>query len=139
MPAVTPSPSRRRARPLVRPHGARTARRGVSIVEMIVAIVVLVIGIIGLASTAAMVARQMGGGTQQTIAATVAQARFETLAAASCTALLAAPSGTATGRGVTERWRVVAGANGTLAIYDTLSYVTNRGTRTVGYASMRSC
>lgn len=123
----------------MRRKAAGRGRRGVSIVEMMVAIVVLVIGIIGLAATAAMVARQMGGATAQTIAATAAQARFERLASASCAALLAAPRGTASARGVTERWVVVAAPNGTLEMHDTLTYATNRGPRTVGYSSMRSC
>ena len=115
------------------------SRRGVSIVEMIVAIVVLAIGILGLASTAAMVARQMTGGSLRTVTATVAQARFERLNAVSCAALTAAPTGTATGRGVTERWVAVAAGNGTMFLFDTLTYTTSRGTRTVGFASMRSC
>ena len=122
-----------------RRSAARRARRGVSVVEMIVAIVVLAIGIIGLAGTAAMVARQMGGGAQLTIAATAAQARFERLTSVSCATLLASPTGTATARGVTERWSVVTGANRTLFLYDTLRYATNRGPRTVSYATMRSC
>jgi len=125
----------------VRPRAARAAgaRRGVSIVEMIVAIVVLVIGVIGLAATASMVARQMGGGAQLTVTATLAQARFERLTSASCAALLATPTGTATSRGIDERWRVVASANNTLELLDSLTYRTPRGSRTVGYQSLRAC
>ena len=123
-----------------RPRGtAPRARRGVTVVEMVVAIVVLAIGIIGLAGTAAMVARQMTGGAQQTVAATVAQARFERLASVTCASLLASPTGTATGRGITEQWRVENGTNRTLRMYVSLSYPTNRGSRTVNYATMRAC
>jgi Tfp pilus assembly protein PilV len=122
-----------------RRRGVTRARRGVSIVEMLVAIVVLAIGILGLASTAAMVARQMTGGALRTVTATTAQARFERLNSVSCASLTATPAGTASGRGVTERWRAVAGSYGTMFLYDTLTYTTSRGTRTVGYASMRNC
>ena len=127
---------RRRRGATARP---RALRRGVTIVEMVVAIVVLAIGIIGLAGTAAMVARQMTGGAQQTVAATVAQTRFERLASVSCAALIATPSGTSTFRGITESWTVIAGSNGTLRLDVTLSYPTSRGPRSVSYASMRAC
>lgn len=122
-----------------RRRGVTRARRGVSIVEMIVAIVVLAIGILGLASTAAMVARQMTGGTLRTVTATAAQSRFERLNSVSCASLVATPTGTASGRGISERWRAISANNGTMFLFDTLTYTTSRGTRTVAYASMRSC
>ena len=128
----------------LRPRGPRRAtspspRRGVTVVEMVVAIVVLAIGILGLAGTAAMVARQMTGGAQQTVAAVAAQARFERLASVSCAALLASPTGTATARGIREDWQVSAGNFGTLVMAVTLTYSTSRGQRTVAYTTMRSC
>ena len=126
-------------RPRRRRGIARRPRRGVSIVEMVVAIVVLAIGIIGLASTAAMVARQMTGGAQQTLAATVAQTRLERLASVTCASLIASPAGTATFRGITESWQVTPGTNGTLSLFVAISYPTTRGQRSQSYSTMRAC
>ena len=50
-----------------RRHGG--ARRGFTLIEMIIAIIVMSIGIMGLAGTATYVATQMGGGAAQTVAA----------------------------------------------------------------------
>ena len=133
---------RRRSATASRPRGRhprRHARRGVSIVELLVAIVVLVVGVIGLAATASMVVRQMGGGAQLTVTASVAQARFERLTAAACPTLLATPAGSGTTRGVVERWRVADAGNGTLEMIDSLTYPTARGPRTVAYQSLRAC
>lgn len=72
-----------------------------------VAIMIMTTGLLALASTAAVVVRQMGGAQQLTLAATVAQARFERIRArGDCNAL---PSAVATGTatapgGVTETW-----------------------------------
>jgi prepilin-type N-terminal cleavage/methylation domain-containing protein len=57
--ATTPAPPRR-------------ARHGFTVIEMIIAIMVMSIGIMGLAGTARYVAMQMGNGSTQTVAATLA-------------------------------------------------------------------
>lgn len=122
-----------------RGRSAGPRRPGASIVEMLVAIVILAIGVLGLAATASMVVRHMGSGARLGAAATLAQARFERLSAAACEALLAAPSGEAVARGVREQWRVAAAANGTLELFDSLTYDTPRGPRAVAYRSLRAC
>lgn len=121
--------------------GGRTpaGRAGFSLVELLVAIVILVIGIVGLTATAATVARQMGSGAQLTVAASVAQSRFELLTSRSCAALLAAPTGTATTRGIAESWSAAPTANNTMLLVDVLTYTTRRGPRSTTYQSMRAC
>jgi prepilin-type N-terminal cleavage/methylation domain-containing protein len=122
-------------------RGDRTpaGRAGFSLVELLVAIVILVIGILGLTAAAAIVTRQMGSGVQQTVAASVAQSRFELLTSRSCAALRAAPTGSATTRGVRERWRAAPAANNTMLLVDALTFTTLRGSRTTTYQSMRAC
>ena len=80
-----------------------TARQGFTLVDLIVAIVILSIGVLGLASTAAVVTPQIGGGAQQTRAATVAQTRFEELRSMPCAAYGGLPfTGTASANGFRE-------------------------------------
>ncbi|MGQ0714203.1 MAG: type IV pilus modification PilV family protein [Gemmatimonadaceae bacterium] len=82
---------------------AATRRSGFTIMELIVAIVILSIGILGLAASSGIVMRMIGGGTHQTVAASVAQTRFETLRALSCGRIT---SGSASNRNVQEVWSV---------------------------------
>ena len=88
--------ARRTARP-------RRARRGFTLIEMIIAIIVMSIGIMGLAGTASFVATQMGGGNAQTIAAAMVSKVSDSLAARRCSSLV---SGNQTKRGVRIAWEV---------------------------------
>ena len=74
-------------------------RAGFTVIEVIVAILVLTIGVLALAGTAAVVTKQMATGNRQTVASTIAQARFDSLASVGCTQLAAAG---ATNTGVVE-------------------------------------
>ena len=99
------------------PNGATprpSDRGGFTIIEVIVAILILSIGVLALAGTAAVVTKQMASGTRQTVASTIAQARFDSLASVQC-ANLAAGGATTTGTNtrrngqVTETWTVTDG------------------------------
>jgi type IV pilus assembly protein PilV len=89
-------------------------RAGFTIVEVIVAILILTIGVLALAATAAVVTKQMARGNRQTVASTIAQARFDSLTSVDCTKLAAAGA-TNTGtveyrKGqVSETWAVTDG------------------------------
>ena len=120
-------------------------RRGFTLVELIVAIVILSVGVLGLASTAAVVTRQIGGGAQQSRAAAVAQARFESLRGMSCVDYGGLPfAGGDDADGFREAWSVVAfaGANGTspaVTLVDSVYFAAN-GKETVRvFRSMRTC
>ena len=92
-------------------HPKRRVRRGVTLVEILVAIIMVVVAFGGAMGTAGAVARQMGGGSRQTIAATLAQARLDSLASLSCAQLTNGLTGTSTTRGVKEVWTVTDGRN----------------------------
>ena len=98
-------------------------RRGFTIVELIVAILILTVGVIGLTSTAAVVTKQLGRGNLQTIAATRAQSRFDSLTSVSCQNLASAgtQTGTVSSRGVTEKW-VITDGNDIKTIEDTVRF-----------------
>ena len=106
---------------------AAPARAGFTLVELIVAILILTVGILGLAGTSAVITRQMGGGSRTTVASTIAQSRFDSLASVTCTTLASGgtTSGTTSARGVTEAWNVVDG-NDVKIVTDTVRIIGRR-------------
>jgi type IV pilus assembly protein PilV len=126
--------NQRRHRPAGR-AGAR-ARRGLTLIEMIIAIIVMSIGIMGLAGTASYVAIQMGGGNVQTIAAGMATKVADSLSARRCSALV---DGTQTSRGVTVTWRI-ADSSRTKWVDESVQYRPKRGpVKTVSYVVVVQC
>lgn len=88
------------------------ARRGVTLVEMLVAMTLITFAAIGILTVSGSVAGGMGNGMRHTIAAGVAQARLDSLTSLACSSLEGgAGSGAATTRGVEESWTVVDGRN----------------------------
>ena len=114
----------------------RSPRLGFTLLELMVAVMIMTVGVLGLASTAAVVLRLMGGGAQQTLAANVAQSRFEWLRARQC-ALIA--NGYATVRGVQEQWTVATIDATTFDVVDTVRYTTRAGRATQAYRSAVRC
>ena len=114
-------------------HGRRT---GFTLVELIVAMLMLTIGLLGLAGVGAVVLKQMRGGTYQTIAASIAQSRFEQFEGDPCSSIA---SGTATVRGMTEKWTAAAVGLRAKTIRDTVTFVGTRGTRKVGIHTVVAC
>jgi prepilin-type N-terminal cleavage/methylation domain-containing protein len=109
--AQHPSPARlRRAR----------ARAGFTLIEMMVAVVILTVGLLGLASTSAVVTRQTGGNTTQTLAAQVIANRLEKLRSLSCAQIPAVDSQTT--RRISEKWVRGATVNRVLFVVDTVKY-----------------
>ena len=119
---------RRRRRP-------RRARHGFTVIEMIIAIMVMSIGIMGLAGTARYVAMQMGNGSTQTVAATVATKVADSLSARRCSAIV---GGTQTKRGVTITW-TVADSSRTKWVTEQVQYKTKSGPKTLNYLTVIQC
>lgn len=89
-----------------------TTRRGMTLFEVLIAVIMLAVAVGGLLGSSASVARQMGGGNTQTVAASLAQARLDSLTSLSCAQLEAgASSGSTLQRGVRESWTVTDGRN----------------------------
>lgn len=112
-------------------------RRGVTVVELIVAIVLLTIGMLGLASVSVAVLSQMGLSSQQAVATSLAASRFEQFEGKPCASITA---GNATTRGVYERWTVAnVGTRGKL-ITDSLTFSGMRGAqKRMGMSTVVSC
>jgi hypothetical protein len=92
---------------------ARRERRGLTIVEVVVAILLLSVGLLSLAGLAAGTSKAIRGGGTQVVAAAVAQSRFDSLSSVPCDDLAknATTSGSSTTRGVRETWAVTDGRN----------------------------
>jgi prepilin-type N-terminal cleavage/methylation domain-containing protein len=96
----------------IRTHRSRSARRGVTLVEMLVAIVMITFAALGLMGVSGNIAETAGDGMRHTVAAGVAQARLDSLTSLSCASLAGgAATGASTNRGVVEKWSVVDGRN----------------------------
>ena len=78
---------------------------GFTLLEVLVALTLLGAGVLGLSASATLVSRMIGDGSRLTLAATIATARLERLRALPCAN---ATSGSATTRGIDERWSVTA-------------------------------
>ncbi|GAC1655389.1 MAG: hypothetical protein NVS4B3_20080 [Gemmatimonadaceae bacterium] len=127
--------SRRRARPQLT---RGSARAGMTLVELTVAILIFAVGVLGLVSTAGMVTRQLGEGGSATRAATVAQTRFETIAARSCPTLTSGWTTTTTNT-ITETWGVSDSTNNIKVLRDTVRYNTPRGSRLYAFQTLMPC
>ncbi len=90
------------------PRSARTApasgRAGFTLIEIMVSVMLFVVGVLAICGSSSVVMTMIGGSQRRTIAAVVAESRFERLRAVPCTAHA---SGSATTRGVREVWTTV--------------------------------
>jgi len=121
-----------------RTAGGPAPRRGFTLIELMIAIVMLTVGILGLASTSAVIVKQMGLSSSQTVAAQIAQSRFDGFASVDCTTL--APTATqrdsATTRFVKEVWRIQDG-NDIKTVFDTITFKGRN--RPLAYTSIIPC
>jgi type IV pilus modification protein PilV len=94
---MSPHNVRRRAR-IVR-------RAGFTMVELLVAMMIFSVGVLGMVASAGAIMNMIGSSQSRTVAASIAESRFERLRATSCAAQV---GGTATTRGLKETWTVDA-------------------------------
>jgi type IV pilus assembly protein PilV len=130
------------ARPRARRAPAQ-GRAGFSLVEVMMTIMLLAIGLLALAGLAGTALRTTRNGGAQALAAAAAQSRFDSLASVPCASIVGTGSrgtrsGTASSRGITERWgaRDTLGGN-MLSLVDTLTVPGRQGA--LVYVTMRAC
>ncbi len=100
-----------RSRETPPPFVRTAARRGVSMVEVLVSVVMIAVALAGIMGSTGAVARSMGGGMWMTVAASLAQTRLDSLASLSCTQLVGGLTGTTSTRGISQTWGVTDGRN----------------------------
>lgn len=93
------------------PLVARPARRGFTVVEVLVALVVVAVGLLGVAGASATALRASSAAIRERAAVTRARTRLAMLEAAGCAG--AADGARAIAIGLEDRWSVGAAVNGT--------------------------
>ena len=98
-------------RRLQRPRARLSARKGMTIIEVIVAMMILTFGLLGMAGFSITLTKQFKASGKQETAALMVQSRIDSVASISCQALAPSgpQSGTATVLGVTEKWTITDG------------------------------
>jgi prepilin-type N-terminal cleavage/methylation domain len=99
-----------------------TTRRGVTLIELLVAMLLLSIGVLGLAASSASLSREIVWNADRYRASSLARARIETLAASRCQS---ARGSDRAGSVITDWVATVSGVN--LAIDQTVTRVDSRG------------
>ena len=108
-------------------HGRRrrvtSARKGLTIIEVIVAMIVLTFGLLGMAGFSITMTKQYKSSGKQETAALMVQSRIDSISSIRCQLL--APSGPQTGTavrlGVTEKWTIADG-NDIKTLTDTVTF-----------------
>lgn len=113
----------------------RRSRGGYTIIEVLVAIMIFTIGLLAMAGTASLIMMTMAGSQTRSIAASVAESRFDRLRAQTCTAHA---SGTAVTRRLREDWTVspLARADDVTVV---VTMVSNHRVRTQRFKSYIPC
>jgi Tfp pilus assembly protein PilV len=121
-----------------RRRGVPRARKGVAIIEVIIAMMVLTFGLLGMAGFSLTVTRQYRSSTKQETAALLVQSRIDSVASIRCQALAPSgpQSGTLTRLGVTEKWVIVDGDD-IKKLYDTVTFSPR--TKPMAYQSIIPC
>lgn len=121
-----------------RRRGFPRARKGVAIVEVIIAMMVLTFGLLGMAGFSLTVTRQYKASTKQEAAALMVQSRIDSVASIRCQALAPAgdQTGTLTRLGVTEKW-VISDGNDIKILLDTVTFSPRK--RPMVYRSIIPC
>ncbi|HKS05917.1 MAG TPA: prepilin-type N-terminal cleavage/methylation domain-containing protein [Gemmatimonadaceae bacterium] len=89
----------------------RRARRGFTIIEVLIAVTILIVGVLGMIGTSAAITKMLSRGNRSNRAAFLAQERLERLMATPCQLLA---NGTSTQAGVYSlAWTVTTPAAGT--------------------------
>ena len=115
------------------------ARRGVTIIELLVAMTILSVGLLAIVGVSGSVSRSLGESRTDNLAAFASQSRFERLAGTACTNLTLNTWSTATSRGVTEKYRVTDAGNNTRLVTDSVSWTTREGTRRQAFSTLLPC
>jgi prepilin-type N-terminal cleavage/methylation domain-containing protein len=117
----------------------RKPRRGLTLVELVVAMTVMSVGLLAIVGASAKVAGELGAARRNSLGSQVALTRFEEIAGTACSSITREVVTQSTTRGVTERWKVSDGANNTLSIIDSVSWTNGKTTRRRVFFSLLPC
>jgi prepilin-type N-terminal cleavage/methylation domain-containing protein len=118
---------------------AARERKGVTLVELIVAMTILTIGLLAIVGVSGSVARGLGEARSDNLAAILAESRFEKIAGTSCASMTLGTATSETTRGVTESYTITDAGNNTRSIVDVVTWNTRRGTRQATFSTLLPC
>ena len=110
-------------------------RRGLTLIEIVVAILILSVGALALAGTSAVMVRRMAESARGGAAASVGRSRLESSFATPCPAL---SGGGELILGVRSEWSVFGGTN-SADIRQRITYPTRRGAHTDDFLTAAPC
>ena len=119
--------------------GRSDARKGVTLIELLVAMTILSVGLLAIVGVSGSISRQLGESRSDNLAAIYAQSRFEKLAGTACTSLTLNSWVTKTFRNITEKYRVVDSGNNTRMVTDSVAWTTREGTRRQAFTTLLPC
>jgi len=108
---------------------------GFTLVELMVAIMIFTFGLLAMAGTASLLMTMIAGSQSGTMAAAVAESRFEVLRATACASRT---SGSTVSRGISEAWTRIALARAD-DVTVTVTFVRNRRARAESFQSFIPC
>jgi prepilin-type N-terminal cleavage/methylation domain-containing protein len=120
-------------------HVPRRLRRGVTLVELIVAVIILSVGLLAIVGSSGAIARGLGESRLDNLAAYAAESRLERLSGSACSGLTLGSWVTETSRGITETYAVTDVGNNVREITDSVSWSTRRGTRRQAFTTRIPC
>lgn len=113
-----------------------TSERGFTIAELMVAVVIFSIGLLALAGTAATAMTMLTSTQSRTIAAGVAESRFERIRTTACASRA---GGSATTRGIAEVWTLARLAQAEDDVTVSVTFLSNHRPRTETFRSFIPC
>lgn len=119
------------------PSAARR-RRGLSIVEVLVALILVSVGLLAMAGSTALALRTTLDAQRRRAAVHRIDTRFAQLAAAGCDHASSGADSDVTRR-ISERWTVGAPATAFTTVTDSVSWMTAQGTRSLAITSAITC
>ena len=118
---------------------ALPARRGVTLVELIVAITILTVGLLGFVASSGFLTRGLAGANNDTVAGVIAQSGIEELAGTECLTIPLAQTRQTVTRGITRRSRVTNNGNNTLLVLDSLTWRARGNARVATFQTIIPC
>lgn len=117
-------------------------RRGLSVVEVLVALMLVTVGLLGIAGSSTLTVRVVGDATRERAAARRAADRLAQLQSAGCVTAASGTAGDVTGNSpgmLRERWIVINDGMGRTELVDSVRWNTARGERTFTLTSALLC
>lgn len=118
---------------------ALPARRGVTLVELIVAITILSVGLLGFVASSGYLTRGLSGANSDTVAGVIAQSGLEELAGTACLTIPLNQTRQTVTRGITRRSLVTNNGNNTLLVLDSLTWKARGRSRVATIQSIIPC